>query len=128
MRVTMRGLIHLGAVAGLLISSVQAPFQHAHASDPHHDHARGLVHGHWDVHGEDRALEADDHDSDARTIDWFAGDGSAPAKFAVTLPESIAEIVLTARPVWATELTPHNHDPPAQLVPHLRGPPTYPSC
>ncbi|MBI4904853.1 MAG: hypothetical protein HY820_14530 [Acidobacteria bacterium] len=119
----MRSLLNLGVVASLLLSFAQAPFLHAHASDPHHEHARGLTHTHWKAPPASRSLEADDHDSDARMIDWLAGDGSAAAKFVLALPDTSAEIVLIVRVVRIPELTTHNHDPPWRLIPHLRGPP-----
>ncbi len=122
-RKLVRGLFHLGVVASLLFSFGQAPFQHAHASDPHHEHARGFTHTHWKAQPDNRSLEADDHDSDARMIDWLAGDGNAPAKFVVALPDTLNEIVLAVHVVRIPELTPHNHDPPWRLIPHLRGPP-----
>jgi hypothetical protein len=111
-------------LASLLLSFAQAPFQHAHASDPHHEHAQGFAHMHWNVHPDDRSWEADDHDSDARMIDWLAGDGSAPAKFVVALPDAVVDVVVAVLAVRVPELTPHNHDPPWRLIPHLRGPPS----
>ncbi len=119
----MRSLLHLGVAAGLLLSFAQAPFQHAHASDPHHEHAKGFTHTHWAGNPDGPAWETDDHDSDARTIDWLAGDGNAPAKFVVALPDSLPGVVLFVHVVRIPELTPHNHDPPWRLIPHLRGPP-----
>lgn len=119
----MRGLFHLGVVASLLLSFGQAPFQHSHASDPHHEHARGFTHTHWKGHPDGRSLEAGDHDSDARMINWLAGDGSAPARFLVVLPESIEQAVVTVQVARIAELTRHNHDPPWRLTLYLRGPP-----
>jgi len=120
----VRGLTHLGVVASLLFSFAQAQFQHAHESDPHHAHARGFVHAHWNLgsaHGP--VWESDDHDSDARMLDWLAGDGSAPGKFVVALPESVTQPVVTVQSTQMPELTPHNHDPPwcLNLIP--RAPP-----
>ena len=119
----VRELIHLGVAAGLLLSFAQAPFQHAHASDPHHEHAQGFAHTHWKANPDGSAWEGDDHASDARMIDWLAGDGSAPSKFVVELPDSLAKIVLVRHGVQSPELIPRNHDPPWRLIPHLRGPP-----
>jgi len=119
----VRSLLHLGVAAGLLLSFAQAPFQHAHASDPHHEHAQGFSHTHWKSSPEDAAWEADDHGSDARMIDWLAGDGSAPAKFIAELPASAAGIVVAPQRVRVAEPTPRNHDPPWRVIPHLRGPP-----
>ena len=119
----MRGVLHLGVVASLLLSFAQAPFQHAHASDPHHGHAQGFTHTHWNQPTDGRSWEVEDHDSDARMLDWLAGDGSAPAKFVVALPESIAQTVLTVQVARIPELTSHNHDPPDLLTLNPRGPP-----
>jgi hypothetical protein len=120
----VRGLSHLGVVASLLLSFGQAPFQHAHASDPHHEHAQGLTHAHWNDHPEDgHSWEADDHDSDARIVDWLAGDGTAPTKFVAALAESVEQVVLAVYVVRVPELTPRNHDPPQRLIPNPRGPP-----
>jgi hypothetical protein len=119
----VRGLIHLGVAAGLLLSFAQAPFQHAHASDPHHEHAQGFTHVHWRANPDGPVWEDDDHASDARMIDWLAGDGSASAKFVVELPDSLTEVVLVRESFRIPELIPHNHDPPWRLILHLRGPP-----
>ncbi|MEX2262714.1 MAG: hypothetical protein WD696_12230 [Bryobacteraceae bacterium] len=120
----VRGLFHLGVVASLLLSFAQAPFQHAHASDPRHEHAQGFTHTHWKDHSEaGHSAEVDDHDSDARMIDWLAGDGTAPAKFVAALAKSAGQVVLAVHVVRIPELTPHNHDPPWRLIPNLRGPP-----
>lgn len=120
----MRNLLYLAALASLLLSFAQAPFQHRHASDPHHEHAKGFSHTHWKNNSADsRSWEADDHDSDARMIDWLAGDGSSPAKFVVDLPDSLADVVLPVHVVRIPELTTHNHDPPSRLIPSPRGPP-----
>lgn len=125
MRIQVRCVTHLGVMASLILSFAQAPFQHTHESDPHHPHAKGFVHWHWNsnsAHG--LTWEADNHDSDARTLDWLAGDGSAPVKFVVALLESITQPVLRVQVTRISELTPHNHDPPWRLN-HLipRAPP-----
>jgi len=120
----VRGTTHLGVVACLLLSFAQAPFQHTHESDPHHAHAKGFGHAHWNsnsAHGP--TWEADNHDSDARMLDWLAGDGSAPVKFVVALPEFITQTVLTVQVTRIPELTPHNHDPPWRLNLNPRAPP-----
>jgi hypothetical protein len=120
----VRRVLHLGAVASLLLSFVQAPFLHAHASDPHHEHAQGFTPTHWNTSpSEGASWEADDHNSDARMIQWLAGDGSAPGKFLPALPESVAQTVLTVQVARIPELTSHNHDPPDLLTLHPRGPP-----
>jgi hypothetical protein len=118
-----RALIHFGVTATLLLSFAEAPFQHAHASDPSHEHAQGLTHTHWKAHQGNPAWQAEDHDSDARTIDWLAGDGRTSARFVAELPDSIAGVVFIVEAVRPPELIPHNHDPPQWPVPHLRGPP-----
>lgn len=120
----MRSVLHLGAVTSLLLSFAQAPFRHAHARDPHHEHARGFAHTHWKSTIPDGPVwSGDDPDSDARILDWLAGDGRAPAKFLVALPESVADVVLAVRVIRIPELTPRNHDPPWRLSLHPRGPP-----
>jgi hypothetical protein len=120
----VRSVLHLGAVASLLFSFVQAPFLHAHASDPHHEHAQGFAHTHWDnISAQGHSWDADNHVSDARMLDWLAGDGSAPAKFLVALPESVAQAVVPVQVARIPKLTSHNHDPPDLLTFHPRGPP-----
>ncbi len=120
----MRGILHLGVAASLLLSFTPAPLQHIHQSDPSHRHAKGFVHAHWNSHSTDRpAWEVDNHDSDAWMLDWLAGDGSAPVKFAVALPESITQPVLTVQVTRIRELTPHYHDPPWRLDLIPRAPP-----
>jgi len=119
----MRGVFQLGVVASLLLAFAQAPFNHAHASDPDHEHARGFAHTHWESNHDGSAWESDGHASDARMIDWLAGDGSAPAKFVPELPDSLAEVVLVRQAVQTPDLMPRNHDPPWRSIPHLRGPP-----
>jgi hypothetical protein len=119
----VRRTLHLCVVVSLLASFAQAPLQHAHASDPHHKHARGIAHVHWKSLSEDGSWKADDHGSDARMIDWLAGDGKVPAKLAVALPNSLVEVVLVPQRIQILELRPRNHDPPSQLIPYLRGPP-----
>lgn len=119
----MRALIHLGIAGSLLLSFAQAPFLHSHPSDPHHEHARGFAHTHWQTSSDGPAWKTNDYDSDARILDWLAGDGNSPAKFVVALPESLNEIVFVARDVLVSGLTPHYHDPPWRLIPYFRGPP-----
>jgi len=123
-RVLVRVLLHLSAVASLLFSFVQAPFLHAHASDPHHEHAQGFAHTHWDnASAQGQSWEADNHDSDARMIEWVAGDGSAPVKFLLTVPECVQHGVFCVQVARTPELTPRNHDPPGLLILSPRGPP-----
>jgi hypothetical protein len=113
----------VGAAGVLSLSFAQAPFQHAHASDPHHVHARGFTHAHWGAYPDGGSWEAGDHESDARMIDWLAGDGSAPATFVVVLPDASASVVVAVHAVRVPEFTPRNHDPPRRLTPDVRGPP-----
>jgi hypothetical protein len=120
----VRESLHLGVLISLLLSFAQSPFQHWHASDPDHEHAQGFAHTHWkDYSGHGVSWEADNHDSDARMLDWLAGNGNAPARFIVALPESIIQTPLAVQVARIPELTPHNHDPPWRLTPNLRGPP-----
>ena len=120
----MRGIVHLGTVAILLWSFTLAPIQHTHQSDPDHARAKGFIHAHWSGKSANHPVwDVDNHDSDARMTEWFAGDGSAPAKFIVALPESIAQPVLTVQISRIPELTPHNHDPPRCLNLIPRAPP-----
>jgi hypothetical protein len=116
-------LFHSGVLAMLLLSFAQASFHHAHASDPHHEHAQGFAHTHWRPISESQSWQTDTHDSDARVIDWIAGDGSSPAKLVIALPDSLYEIVVAVCLAHVPELTPHNHDPPSRLSPNPRGPP-----
>jgi hypothetical protein len=120
----VRGITPLSIVASLLLSLALAPVRHTHDSDPDHEHAKGFIHAHWNGNpANDPAWDVDNHDSDARMLDWLAGDGSAPAKFVVALPESIAQPVLAVQVTWIPSLTAHNHDPPQRwnLIP--RAPP-----
>jgi len=111
-------------VASLLFSFAQAPVQHTHASDPSHAHARGFIHAHWSASSANGPVwDVDNHDSDARMTEWLAGDGSSPAKFAVALPESVAQPVATFQAAWVVDLTPHSHDPPRCLNLIPRAPP-----
>ena len=111
-------------VASLLLAFTQAPFNHTHESDPHHEHAEGFVHAHWDDHVPiGPGWEEDDHDSDARSLDWFAGDGKSPIKVAATLPETVILPTPTVRTSRIAELIPHNHDPPWQSNLKSRAPP-----
>lgn len=121
---TVQSAFHLAVLAGVLFSFLQAPFGHVHESDPLHEHAHGFAHMHLMGRIPDGlTIEAEDHDSDARLIDWFAGDGTSPAKFAVALPESIVEPTFSIRFARIPELQTRNHDPPA-LQPFVpRGPP-----
>lgn len=122
--VSVRSITHLGVVVILLLSFAQAPFQHAHASDPSHAHAKGFVHAHWsNSSAQSPTWEADDHDSDARAIDWLAGDGSAPVKFVVDLPESITQPVLTIQVAHVPALKLPEYDPPWRLNLNPRAPP-----
>jgi hypothetical protein len=124
MKAYVRGIVHFGMVASLLLSFAQAPVQHTHASDPDHAHARGFIHAHWSANlANNPVWDVDNHDSDARLTEWFAGDGSAPAKFVVALPASIAQPVVTLQVTRILELTPHNHDPPRCLNLIPRAPP-----
>lgn len=122
----VRSVFYLGAVVSLLLSFAQAPFQHTHKSDPRHLHAKGFGHAHWSTsstHG--LAWEADNNDSDARMLNWLAGDGRAAAKFAVALPESLAlaQVVFAVQGARIPDLTPGNHDPPRPLALGPRAPP-----
>jgi hypothetical protein len=120
----VRGIVHFGIAASLLLSFAQAPVQHTHESDPDHAHAKGFIHAHWSANSANYPTwDVDRHDSDARTIEWLAGDGSAPAKFVVALPESIAQSVATFEVTWVLDLTPHSHDPPQCLNLIPRAPP-----
>jgi hypothetical protein len=120
----VRGFTNLGVVASLLLSFAQAPVQHTHGSDPDHAHAKGFIHAHWTGNSAKRPVwDVDNHDSDARMTEWFAGDGSTPAKFVVALSETIVQPILRARVSRIPPLTPHNHDPPRRLKLIPRGPP-----
>ncbi len=125
----MRFVFHLGVAASLLLAFAQAPFRHVHEGDPLHEHAHGFAHTHLDRHSHDEhehdglAVEADNHDSDARLIDWLAGDGTSPVKFALALPESIVEPTFLIRIAEVPELQTRNHDPPTLLPFIPRGPP-----
>jgi hypothetical protein len=120
----VRFLLHFGAVASLLCSFVQAPFLHVHAGDPHHGHARGFAHTHSTSSLPSGPVwKTDEHDSDARMIQWLAGDGSTPGNVLPALAESIEQVVLTIQTAWIPELTSHNHDPPRLLRLNPRGPP-----
>ncbi len=115
---------HLGVVASLLLASTQAPFSHTHESDPHHEHARGFVHAHWKDHvPSGPAWEADDHDSDARSLNWFAGDGKSPIKVEAAMPAVVVLPTPSAQTSLIAEPTPHNHDPPWQSNLKSRAPP-----
>ena len=120
----MRSITHLGVVAILLLSFAQAPFQHAHESDPSHAHAKGFVHGPWNNNSAQGSIwEADDHDSDARALDWLAGDGSAPVKFVADLPEFITQPVLKIQVAHLPDFTLPGRDPPWRLNLNSRAPP-----
>jgi hypothetical protein len=120
---TVPAWLHLGVAVVLCFSFARAPLQHAHASDPHHEHARGFAHFHWADYSKDRLVEDYDPDSDARMIDWLAGDGNGPTEFVIALQDCLIAVVLVPQDVRIRELTPRNHDPPSRLIPHLRGPP-----
>jgi len=42
--VSVPKIIQIGVMANLLLSFAQAPFPHAHASDPHREHSQGFTH------------------------------------------------------------------------------------
>jgi len=120
----VRGLFHFGVVASFLLTFARAPFQHFHPSDPQHEHDRGFAHTHWgNVFSDGPSWDAKDHDSDARLLDWLAGDGSATAKVTVALPHSIGRACFTIHVAPFPEITPHNHDPPGIWYLSPRGPP-----
>ena len=124
MREVMRSVVHLGVAASLLFAFEQAPFQHIHETDPHHDHAHGFAHLHWETFQHDgQVIHAEDHDSGMRMVDWLAGDGTSLIKFVPGLPQS----VLAPKVVVLTDLVllgeTHNHDPPFLAPLTLRGPP-----
>lgn len=116
--------VHICLIASLLLAFTQAPFRHTHESAPHDEHAQGLVHAHWNGNTPaGPAWDAPDNDSDARSLDWFAGDGKSPVKIEAVLPESV---VLPTPPVQialAFATNPHNHDPPWRLSLKSRAPP-----
>lgn len=116
-------------VASLVFAFAQSSFQHTHASDPEHEHARGLSHAHWvddhhdDHHDEGPTIEESDHASDARLLDWLAGDGSSSIKFVPDLPSSIVQPLLVVQVSVLPDFAPRNHDPPWRLCLHPRAPP-----
>jgi len=118
----VRRAFHLGVVASVLLAFTHAPFNHTHESNPHPEHAVGFVHAHWRGHAASGPAW-EDRDSDARSLDWFAGDGKSPVKLAATLPETFVLPVPAAQPGLIIELTPHNHDPPWRLSLKSRAPP-----
>lgn len=120
----MRTTIHLGLAVSVLLAFAGAPLRHEHASGPHEEHIQGIAHAHLDLHDHEAEVEPEDHDSDASMIDWLAGDGTPPAKFAVTLPSSFAAAAVFIRIGRAAEFTPRNHDPPDRAVDRVRGPPS----
>lgn len=116
--------VHIGVVASLLLALGQAPFRHTHESDPHHGHATGLAHSHLKiVVPSGTAWEAPDSDSDARMLDWLAGDGKAPVKLKAELPESVLPPMPVAAFSQTRTASPRSHDPPWQRSLHPRAPP-----
>ena len=120
----MRRLVHIVVLAALVLSFGKAPFEHAHASDPHHEHANGVSHTHWQSEPNDDGSDAPrcraQTNSDARMLDWMPGDGRPPVYFAVVLPSSCSPI-----PAPLTSEFPrhcHGHDPPALNQPHSSRP------
>lgn len=111
----------------LLAALVQAPFHHTHESDPHHEHAEGLIHAH--PHGQAEApagpgWESPDHDIDARFKDWFSFEGKPHVRLIATLQT----IAAPAKPALCvcdsiTDLTPRSHDPPWAHSLQSRAPP-----
>jgi hypothetical protein len=124
MKASLRYGIHFGLIASFLLAFAQAPFSHAHASDPHHKHSEGFAHTHWKDHSSTGpAWKAMNPDSDARALNWIAGDGKSPVKFEAVLREPIVLPVVATRVSRITELTPHNHDPPWRTNLNPRAPP-----
>ncbi len=119
-----RGVLSCGLSLCLVLSFVQAPFQHIHASDPHHRHAKGFVHAHWS-HGSRPGVTATaKYDSDALPLAWFAGDGRAAVQFAFTLVEAPTVPVPVMPAGEAIEQpSPRGHDPPFVLTSIPRAPP-----
>jgi hypothetical protein len=57
-----------GSRTSLLWALVQAPFDHTHDRDPHHENATGFAHTHSQSHHSDQlGGNGDDHGSDARS-------------------------------------------------------------
>lgn len=110
----MRGAFHLGVVATLMLAFSQAPFSHTHESDPHHEHAQGLVHTHSKGHASSGPAWRD-RNSDTRSLEWLLGDGKSPVRLAAALPETVALPEPAVQPSLVPDLTAHNHDPPWRL-------------
>lgn len=122
----MRRALHLGVVSGLLLAFAQAPFLHVHDRDHGHEHSHGFAHAHshWPLeHSDNPALEAHDHDSDARFLDWIAGDGTSDTRLAAALPVEIVIPDLIEHRGLAPGFTPRNHDPPWRVSLKARAPP-----
>lgn len=107
-----------------MISFSQAPLGHLHADNPNHDHGHGEAHLHWDHdEAEVQVWEAENHDEDARWIDWLAGDGNPSSKLLIILSAQIHSTQLIAVESLRSAPAPKNHDPPWRAGLPARAPP-----
>lgn len=120
----VRKAFYLGLVVSILLTFVQAPFLHIHAGNASHDHAHGFVHMHWSAdHTGGGTVEADDHESDARSLNWVPGNGESSVRFVAILSEAVVLPELISQPSLIPDLVPHNHDPPWRFALKSRAPP-----
>ncbi len=120
----MHKLISISTLVLLVLSFGEAPFEHVHASDPDHDHARGLSHMHGMLlRADEPSLTEVDPGSDARMVEWLAGDGRFPIEQKALPAPSIAVPVFNTLLVSPLEILSRGHDPPSRSNPNPRGPP-----
>ena len=120
----MRKVLHASVSTCLLWAFVQAPFDHTHDRDPHHEHATGFAHTHSQIHQSDQlGWNVDDHGSDARSKTWIIATGKSPIPFQALLPYAVVVPELAPQTAIIAESTPQNHDPPWVRILRSRAPP-----
>jgi hypothetical protein len=120
----LRKVLHSWIAASFVWAFVQAPFDHTHDRDPHHEHATGFAHTHsYTAQSNQLGWTANDESSDARSTDWVIATGKSPIPFQALVPHAV--VVPEPAPVAGTiaQPTPRNHDPPRVRNLRSRAPP-----
>jgi hypothetical protein len=114
--------IFMSCVFGLAFA--QAPFAHVHEHSDPHDHG-GVFHSHGKHHhdSDGPAIEGEDPDHDARSLDVFKIVKSPDSKLLFTLPTTLISFSLPVSKELVQAVPPRGHDPPALVSSPARAPP-----
>ncbi|MCP5119427.1 MAG: hypothetical protein GY953_52160 [bacterium] len=120
----MRIAVAIQLSVALVLSFVEAPFFHVHEQRSH-EHDGLVAHTHLSTGrlSERAGIDADEGDSDARELDWFQLEETAPRALPIVLAASSATEVPRLPAERAEGQRPRIHDPPSRSSLHPRAPP-----